>query len=173
MQSLGRAHQFPRRAPHLARHQHCRARHSPDCPRMQERAVRGRDEGAENWACTADPRAYFADVLTRLVNLWPGFAARRAHAVGRDVPITLTQTGSQKRIWRCQLCAAIRARDGSNSGLRDTLRNRSAIGGQAEVICSRRAFPILTRTGPSRLVPGCRLPWMPADAVGPIRYPSG
>ena len=39
-------------------------------------------EGAENWACIAslietcklngaDPQAYFADVLTRLINLWP------------------------------------------------------------------------------------------------------
>src|SRR2546423_1768888 len=42
----------------------------------------GHDEGAENWACIAslietcklngaDPEAYFADVLTRLINLWP------------------------------------------------------------------------------------------------------
>ena len=42
----------------------------------------GHDEGAENWACIAslietcklngvDPQSYFADVLTRLVNLWP------------------------------------------------------------------------------------------------------
>jgi transposase len=42
----------------------------------------GHDEGAENWACIAslietcklsgvDPLAYFADVLTKLVNLWP------------------------------------------------------------------------------------------------------
>jgi transposase len=42
----------------------------------------GHDEGADNWACIAslietckltgvDPQAYFADVLTRLVNLWP------------------------------------------------------------------------------------------------------
>jgi transposase len=42
----------------------------------------GHDEGAQNWACIAslietcklngvDPQAYFADVLTRLVNLWP------------------------------------------------------------------------------------------------------
>ena len=42
----------------------------------------GHDEGAENWACIAslvetcklhgvDPQAYFADLLTRLVNLWP------------------------------------------------------------------------------------------------------
>ena len=42
----------------------------------------GHDAGAENWACIAslietcklkgvDPQAYFADVLTRLVNLWP------------------------------------------------------------------------------------------------------
>ena len=42
----------------------------------------GHDQGAENWACIAslietcklhgvDPQAYFTDVLTRLVNLWP------------------------------------------------------------------------------------------------------
>ena len=42
----------------------------------------GHDQGAENWACIAslietcklhgiDPQAYFADVLTKLVNLWP------------------------------------------------------------------------------------------------------
>ena len=42
----------------------------------------GHDEGAENWACIAslietckltgvDPQAYIADVLTKLVNLWP------------------------------------------------------------------------------------------------------
>jgi transposase len=42
----------------------------------------GHDEGAQNWACIAsfvetcklnsvDPQAYFANVLTRLVNLWP------------------------------------------------------------------------------------------------------
>jgi transposase IS66-like protein len=40
------------------------------------------DEGAENWACIAslietcklndvEPQAYIADVLNRLVNLWP------------------------------------------------------------------------------------------------------
>ena len=42
----------------------------------------GHDEGAANWACIAslieccklndvDPQAYFADVLAKLVNLWP------------------------------------------------------------------------------------------------------
>ena len=42
----------------------------------------GHDEGAQNWACMAslietcklndlDPQAYFTDVLTKLVNLWP------------------------------------------------------------------------------------------------------
>jgi transposase len=42
----------------------------------------GHDEGAENWACIAslietcklngvDPQAYFADILAKLVNLWP------------------------------------------------------------------------------------------------------
>ena len=42
----------------------------------------GHDQGAENWACIAslietcklhgvDPQAYFTDVLTKLVNLWP------------------------------------------------------------------------------------------------------
>ena len=42
----------------------------------------GHDQGAENWAAIAslvetcklygvDPQAYFAEVLTKLVNLWP------------------------------------------------------------------------------------------------------
>jgi transposase len=42
----------------------------------------GHDQGAENWACIAslietcklndvEPQAYFADVLAKLVNLWP------------------------------------------------------------------------------------------------------
>jgi hypothetical protein len=42
----------------------------------------GHDEGAQNWACIAslietckltgvDPQAYFTDVLTKLVDLWP------------------------------------------------------------------------------------------------------
>ena len=42
----------------------------------------GHDQGAENWACIAslietcklhgiNPQAYFTDVLTKLVNLWP------------------------------------------------------------------------------------------------------
>ena len=42
----------------------------------------GHDQGAENWAAIAslvetcklysvDPQAYFTDVLTKLVNLWP------------------------------------------------------------------------------------------------------
>ena len=42
----------------------------------------GSDLGAENWACVAslietcklsdvEPQAYFADVLAKLVNLWP------------------------------------------------------------------------------------------------------
>lgn len=42
----------------------------------------GHDEGAENWVCIAslietcklngvEPQAYLADLLTRLVNLWP------------------------------------------------------------------------------------------------------
>ena len=42
----------------------------------------GHDQGAENWACIAslietcklhgvDTQAYFTDVLTKLVNLWP------------------------------------------------------------------------------------------------------
>jgi transposase len=64
----------------------------------------GHDEGAQNWACIAslietcklngvDPQAYFTDVLTRLVNLWP--AARidelMPWAWRAGVPITLTQ----------------------------------------------------------------------------------
>jgi transposase len=63
----------------------------------------GHDEGAENWACIAsliescklngvDPQSYFADVLTRLVNLWP--AARidelMPWAWRASVAITLT-----------------------------------------------------------------------------------
>jgi hypothetical protein len=42
----------------------------------------GHDDGADNWACIAslietrklsgvDPQAYFADILTKLVSLWP------------------------------------------------------------------------------------------------------
>jgi transposase len=42
----------------------------------------GHDQGAQNWACIAslietcklngvDPQAYFTDVITKLVNLWP------------------------------------------------------------------------------------------------------
>ena len=91
---------------------------------------------------TCSPGSSISGLASRLDELMPWGVARRSdhsHAAG-----------SQKRICRCQLCAAIRARDGSNSGLRDTLRNRSAIGGQAEVICSRRAFPILTRTGKAK-----------------------
>jgi hypothetical protein len=52
----------------------------------------GHDQGAESWACIAslietcklndvDPQAYFTDVLTKLVDLWPA-AHRRAHAMG-------------------------------------------------------------------------------------------
>src|SRR5208283_5877868 len=48
----------------------------------------GHDQGAENWAAIAslvetcklhgvDPQAYFADVLTKLVNLWPASCAFR------------------------------------------------------------------------------------------------
>src|ERR1700716_279810 len=53
----------------------------------------GHDHGAENWACIAslietcklndvDPQAYFTDVLTKLVNLWPASRFRRADALG-------------------------------------------------------------------------------------------
>jgi transposase len=64
----------------------------------------GHDEGAENWACIAslietcklngvDPQAYFADVLSRLVNLWP--ASRlddlMPWAWCASTPITVTQ----------------------------------------------------------------------------------
>lgn len=45
---------------------------------------RAHDQGAENWACIAslietcklhgvNPQAYFTDVLTKLVNLWPAW----------------------------------------------------------------------------------------------------
>jgi hypothetical protein len=62
----------------------------------------GHDEGAENWACVAslietcklndvEPQAYIADVLDKLVNLWPAsridelmpWAWPKAHAVHR------------------------------------------------------------------------------------------
>ena len=57
-------------------------RHPSHRAQSQERALRGHDQGAENWACIAslietcklngvDPQTYFADVLTRLVDLWP------------------------------------------------------------------------------------------------------
>jgi transposase len=64
----------------------------------------GHDEGAANWACIAslietcklngvDPQAYFADVLTQLVNLWP--ASRlddlMPWAWCVSAPITVTQ----------------------------------------------------------------------------------
>jgi hypothetical protein len=79
---LGRAHPLPRRWSHRTRHQHRRARHQPHRAQSQERLFAGHDEGAENWACIAslietcklngvDPQAYLADVLTKLVNLWP------------------------------------------------------------------------------------------------------
>ena len=52
------------------------------CSIARTRSSPAHDEGAENWACIAslietcklngvDPQAYFADVLTKLVNLWP------------------------------------------------------------------------------------------------------
>jgi transposase len=67
---------------------------SSSTPTSSERSIRpivlnrknalfaGHDQGAENWACIAslietcklhgvDPQAYFTDVLTKLVNLWP------------------------------------------------------------------------------------------------------
>jgi hypothetical protein len=62
----------------------------------------GHDEGAENWACVAslietcklndvEPQAYIADVLDKLVNLWPAsridelmpWAWPKAHAAHR------------------------------------------------------------------------------------------
>lgn len=70
----------------------------PDMGRMTA-LFAGHDQGAENWAAIAslvetcklygvDPQAYFADVLTKLVNLWPasrldelmpwGWAAQRS-----------------------------------------------------------------------------------------------
>ena len=64
----------------------------------------GHDEGAENWACIAslietcklngvDPQAYFADVLTRLVNLWPASRLDELMPWGwcASTPITVTQ----------------------------------------------------------------------------------
>ena len=58
----------------------------------------GHDVGAENWACIAslietcklndvEPQAYFADVLAKVVNLWPASRIdellRRAWAAAR------------------------------------------------------------------------------------------
>jgi transposase len=51
-------------------------------PNRKNALFAGHDEGAENWACIAslietcklngvNPQAYFADVLSKLVNLWP------------------------------------------------------------------------------------------------------
>ena len=63
----------------------------------------GHDEGAQNWACIAslietcklngvDPHAYFADVLTRLINLWP------ASRLDELMPWTWTAKGSDNRL---------------------------------------------------------------------------
>ncbi len=53
-----------------------------ELPPVKDRAMPARRQRAESWACIAslietcklnrvDPQAYFADVLTKLVNLWP------------------------------------------------------------------------------------------------------
>jgi hypothetical protein len=79
---LGRDRSLPRRRPHRTRHQHCGKKHASDCAQSENALFAGHDQGAENWAAIAslvetcklygvDPQAYFADVLTRLVNLWP------------------------------------------------------------------------------------------------------
>jgi hypothetical protein len=41
LEPLGRAHAFPRRRPHRARHQHCRTRNQADCAQSQKLALRG------------------------------------------------------------------------------------------------------------------------------------
>ena len=54
----------------------------PVCLSRKNSLFAGSDEGGENWACLAslietcklngvNPQAYFADLLTRLVNGWP------------------------------------------------------------------------------------------------------
>ena len=54
----------------------------PICLSRKNSLFAGSDEGGENWACLAslietcklngvNPQAYFADLLTRLVNGWP------------------------------------------------------------------------------------------------------
>jgi IS66 C-terminal element len=77
----------------------------PDMGRMKNALFAGHDQGAENWACKlhgVDPQAYIADVLTKLVNLWPALRlddlmpgpGRRSapqHAKPRDPPATRTQ----------------------------------------------------------------------------------
>jgi transposase len=63
----------------------------------------GHDQGAENWACIAslietcklhgvDPQAYFTDVLTKLVNLWP------ASRLDELMPWTWAAEHSPKRL---------------------------------------------------------------------------
>ena len=75
-------HAFPRRRPHRARRQHRRTRNQAARANRNNALFAGHDEGAANWACVAsliatcklndvDPQAYFADVLMKLVNLWP------------------------------------------------------------------------------------------------------
>ena len=67
----------------------------------------GHDEGAANWACIAslieccklndvDPQAYFADVLAKLVNLWPACRIDDSCPGPRAPPI-----GSPSRKSRC------------------------------------------------------------------------
>jgi hypothetical protein len=81
-QALGRPHPLPRRWPHRARHQHRRASMRPQALTRKNALFAGHDDGAENWAIVAslieacklndvEPQAYLADVLVRLVNLWP------------------------------------------------------------------------------------------------------
>jgi transposase len=59
----------------------------PVCLSRKNSLFAGSDEGGENWACLAslietcklnrvNPQAYFADLLTRLVNGWPSEAHR-------------------------------------------------------------------------------------------------
>ena len=79
----------------------------------------GHDEGAENWACVAslietcklndvEPQAYIADVLDKLVNLWPAsridelmpWAWPKAHAVHRLAADALAQSQPPNAVGR-------------------------------------------------------------------------
>ena len=89
----------------------------------------GHDEGAENWACVAslietcklndvEPQAYIADVLDKLVNLWPAsridelmpWAWPKAHAVHRTRGLTRSLKVNLPTPWDVKTAYRWRAR---------------------------------------------------------------